>query len=80
MHKLQFLVSLTTNDNDYQLEQARAADLAAKKCNVDVQVVYANNDAIKQSSQILNAVQAVQMPSSSSLSGEQLCPRWPAPR
>jgi len=58
MRRLQFLVALTTNDNDYQVEQARAADLAAKKCNVDVQVAYANNDAIKQSTQILNAVQA----------------------
>ena len=58
MRRLQFLVSLTTNDNDYQVEQARAADLAAKKCNVDVQIAYANNDAIKQSTQILSAVQA----------------------
>lgn len=58
MSKLRFLVSLTTNDNDYQVEQARAAELAAKKCNVDVRVAYANNDAIKQSTQILNAVQA----------------------
>lgn len=58
MRKLQFLVSLTTNDNDYQVEQARAADLAAKKCNVDMQIAYANNDAIKQSTQILGAVQA----------------------
>ena len=58
MRRLRFLVSLTTNDNDYQVEQARAAELAAKKCNVEVQVAYANNDAIKQSTQILSAVQA----------------------
>jgi len=58
MQKLRFLVSLTTNDNDYQIEQARAAEAAAKKLNVELQILYANNDAINQSTQILKAVQA----------------------
>jgi ribose transport system substrate-binding protein len=58
MRKLRFLVALTTNDNDYQIEQARAAEQAAKKLNVDLQVLYADNDAINQSTQILKAVQA----------------------
>lgn len=58
MAKLRFLVSLTTNDNDYQIEQARAAEAAAKKANVDLQIVYADNDAISQSTQILKMVQA----------------------
>ena len=58
MRKLRFLVALTTNDNDYQIEQARAAELAAKKLNVDLQILYADNDAINQSTQILKAVQA----------------------
>jgi len=58
MKKLKFLVSLTTNDNDYQLEQARAAEQAAKKLNVELQIFYASNDAINQSTQILKAVQA----------------------
>ena len=58
MRKLRFLVSLTTNDNDYQIEQARAAEQAARKCNVDLQILYAENDAIRQSTQILKAVQA----------------------
>jgi len=57
MAKLRFLVSLTTNDNDYQIEQAHAAEAAGKKSNVDVQILYANNDAIAQSTQILEAVQ-----------------------
>jgi ribose transport system substrate-binding protein len=57
MGKLRFLVSLTTNDNDYQIEQAQAAELAAKKLGVDVQVLFAGNDAINQSTQILKAVQ-----------------------
>jgi ABC-type sugar transport system substrate-binding protein len=59
MRKLRFLVALTTNDNDYQIEQARAAELAAKKLNVDLQILYADNDAINQSTQILKAVQSV---------------------
>jgi ribose transport system substrate-binding protein len=58
MKKLRFLVSLTTNDNDYQIEQARAAEQAARKLNVELQLLYADNDAINQSTQILKAVQA----------------------
>ena len=58
MRKLKILVSLTTNDNDYQIEQARAAEAASKKCNVDLQILYADNDAINQSTQILKAIQA----------------------
>jgi ribose transport system substrate-binding protein len=58
MRKLKFLVSLTTNDNDYQIEQAHAAEQAAKKFNTDLQILYADNDAINQSTQILKAVQA----------------------
>lgn len=59
MRKLRFLVSLTTNDNDYQIEQAHAAEQAGKKYGADVQILYADNDAINQSTQILKAVQAV---------------------
>ena len=58
MRKLRFLLSLTTNDNDYQIEQARAAEQAAKKCRIDLQILYADNDAINQSTQILKVVQA----------------------
>jgi ABC-type sugar transport system substrate-binding protein len=58
MGKLRFLVSLTTNDNDYQIEQAQSADLAAKKLGVDAQIIFADNDAITQSTQILKAIQA----------------------
>jgi len=60
MSKLRILVSLTTNDNDYQTEQASAAEQAARKHGVEVQLLYANNDAINQSTQILNAVQAAE--------------------
>jgi ribose transport system substrate-binding protein len=58
MSKLRILVSLTTNDNDYQIEQASAAEQAARKHGAEVQLLFANNDAIDQSTQILKAVQA----------------------
>lgn len=58
MKKLRILVSLTTNDNDYQIEQAQSAEQAARKLGVELQIVYADNDAITQSTQILKAIQA----------------------
>jgi ribose transport system substrate-binding protein len=58
MKKLRFLVSLTNNDNDYQIEQASATDEAARRLNVSAQVIYAGNDAITQSTQLLQAIQA----------------------
>jgi ABC-type sugar transport system substrate-binding protein len=58
MKKLRFLVSLTTNDNDYQIEQANSADRMARKLGVEIQIVYADNDAITQSTQILKVIQA----------------------
>jgi ribose transport system substrate-binding protein len=58
MAKPRFLVSLTTSDNDYQIEQAQSAEQAARKLGVEVQVVFADNDAINQSTQVLKAIQS----------------------
>ena len=58
MAKIKVLVSLTTNDNDYQLEQAYAAEQAARNFGADLHILYADNDAINQSTQILKAIQA----------------------
>ncbi len=58
MSKLRFLVSLITKENDYQVEQAAAALTAAKEIGVDVDIVYADNDPITQSTQVLKAIQA----------------------
>lgn len=58
MAKLKFLVSLTNDDNDYQIEQWESAEQAARKMGVEVQIIHAQNDAISQSTQILKAVQA----------------------
>ncbi len=56
--KLKFLVSLTTNDNDYQIEQAADAEETAKRLGVQIQILYADNDSITQSQQILNVIQS----------------------
>src|SRR5215475_179514 len=58
MKKLRFLVSLTTNDNDYQLEQAKSAEEAARRQGIEAQILYAQNDSITQSTQLLNAIQS----------------------
>ncbi|HKM80904.1 MAG TPA: substrate-binding domain-containing protein [Candidatus Acidoferrum sp.] len=58
MAKLAFLVSLITKDNDYQMEQAASARSAAGELGVDIEIVYADNDAITQSTQLLKAIQA----------------------
>jgi len=58
MAKIRILVSLTTNDNDYQIEQAQSAEQAAGKLGVAAEIIYANNDAINQSTQLLRAIQA----------------------
>ena len=58
MAKPRFLVSLTTNDNDYQMEQAQSAEQMGVKLGAELQVIFADNDAINQSTQVLKAIQA----------------------
>jgi ribose transport system substrate-binding protein len=58
MKRLRVVVSLITQDNDFQVEQAVAAEEAARKLGVDVKIVYADSDSIQQSQQILTFVQA----------------------
>jgi ribose transport system substrate-binding protein len=58
MKKLKILVSLLTNQNHYQRRQESAALEMGQRIGVDVQVIYANNDAITQGEQLLNAIQA----------------------
>ena len=57
MKKLSFLVSLTNDDNDYQQEQAAAAEKAARRLGADVKIIHANNDAVTQSQQLLHYIQ-----------------------
>jgi ABC-type sugar transport system substrate-binding protein len=58
MRKLKFVVSLTNNDNDYQVEQASAAEKAAQRLGVEAQIIHASNDAILQSQQLVKIVQS----------------------
>ncbi len=57
MKRLNFLVSLTNDDNDYQQEQAAAAEKAGRRMGVDVKIIHAGNDALAQSQQLLHYVQ-----------------------
>jgi ribose transport system substrate-binding protein len=57
MKRLSFLISLTNNDNDYQQEQAAAAERAARRLGVEVKIIHASNDPLVQSQQLLQYVQ-----------------------
>jgi len=57
MEKLSVVVSLITEQNDYQREQAASAQAAAEKLGASVQIIYANNDAVHQTQQILQFIQ-----------------------
>ena len=58
MKKLRFLLSLTNDDNDYQLEQMAAARQVAGKLEVELDITHAGNDGIRQSQQLLSGIQA----------------------
>jgi ribose transport system substrate-binding protein len=62
MKKLNFLLSLTTNDNDYQIEQAASAEESARRLGAQLQIIYADNDAINQSQQLLKVIQSSSSP------------------
>jgi ribose transport system substrate-binding protein len=51
------VVSLLTQDNDYQVEQASSAEEAARRLDTSIQVIYADGDSILQSQKILQYVQ-----------------------
>jgi ribose transport system substrate-binding protein len=57
MKKLRFVVSLITDDNDYQRQQAAAAQESAARLGIDLQTLFARNDAIYQSQQLLDVIQ-----------------------
>ncbi|MGA8231666.1 MAG: sugar ABC transporter substrate-binding protein [Candidatus Acidiferrales bacterium] len=55
--KLKILVSLPTRENDFQVEQAASAEQMARKLGIILEISYADNDAVNQSTQILKALQ-----------------------
>jgi ribose transport system substrate-binding protein len=62
MKNLTFVIALTNDDNDYQIEQALAAEEAARRLGVDIQIIYADNDAVLQSTQLLKIIQSGSAP------------------
>jgi ribose transport system substrate-binding protein len=58
MKKARFLLSLTNDDNDYQIEQASAAKQTAIKRGIELEIIHARNDGIVQSQQLLNRIQS----------------------
>ena len=61
MKKLKFLLSLLTRNNDYQMAQANAAEEAAHRVGATIRIVYAENDSLTQSQQLLESIQSAQM-------------------
>ncbi len=57
MTKLRFVVSLSNKENDYQLEQAASAEEASHRLGIEIEIFYADNDAITQSQQLLKIIQ-----------------------
>jgi len=57
MTRTKVLVSLVTEDNDFQQEQAAMARAVARELNFDAGIVFAGNDSVEQSLQLVRAVQ-----------------------
>ncbi|MGO9641121.1 MAG: sugar ABC transporter substrate-binding protein [Candidatus Acidiferrales bacterium] len=55
---MNFLVSLMMAENAYQQDQAAAASEAARRLGAHVEILYAENDAITQSQQLLSVIQS----------------------
>ena len=55
---LRFVLSLVSQDNDYQQAQAAAGEETALRLGVNVEVMFCNGDAIKQSQQLLTIIQS----------------------
>jgi ribose transport system substrate-binding protein len=58
MKKLRFLVSLHTRENEFQVAQAQTAEDTAQKLGSHAEIVFADNDAVNQSTQLLKAIQS----------------------
>jgi ribose transport system substrate-binding protein len=58
MNKLRIVVALITQDNDFQQEQASVAAATARKFGMDASIIYADNDGVNQSLQLVQIIQA----------------------
>jgi ribose transport system substrate-binding protein len=57
MNNLNVVVSLITRENDYQSEQASSAVEVAARVGAKIQVIYADNDAVNQTQQLVKLIQ-----------------------
>jgi ABC-type sugar transport system substrate-binding protein len=57
MGKLNVVVALTTRENDYQAEQAVSAAEIAARLGIKIQIIYADNDAVNQTQQLIKIIQ-----------------------
>ena len=55
--KTRFLLSVTNEDNDFQIEQVNGARRAATRCGADLEILCAEDDGILQSQQLLERIQ-----------------------
>ncbi len=62
MTKPRFLLSVTNDSNDFQIEQVKAARQAAARDLADLEIVYAQDDGILQSQQLLDRIQSTTGP------------------
>jgi len=56
MQELRVMVSLITENNDYQIEQSSSAQSVAQQLGVETKILFADGDAVTQSTQILKAI------------------------
>jgi ribose transport system substrate-binding protein len=57
MEKLNVVVALTTRENDYQAEQAVAVTEMATRLGIKIEIIYADNDAVNQTQQLIKIIQ-----------------------
>lgn len=57
MNNLNVVVALTTRENDYQAEQASAVTEMAACLGVSIDIIYAQNDAVNQTQQLIKIIQ-----------------------
>src|SRR5579863_842224 len=57
MSSLNVVVSLTTRNSDYQAEQSASATEVAARLGVKVSIIFADNDAVNQSQQLVRIIQ-----------------------
>lgn len=58
MKKFRFLVSLHGLENDFQVAQAKCAEDTARKLGIAVEILFAEDDAVNQCTQLLKAIQS----------------------